>query len=535
MRIQRVEISNFRSLINFDLQLEGRSALIIGENAGGKTSLLTAIARALGRDQSFSSADFADLQQPITANVTLTDLNDDQKGTFGNYADFGRGEATLQVGIRAVWNFMAEQAETEHGYPRHPGARSRRDEREALPVQWLSSARDAGRMLQFGVARNLMSQVLEGLPLQVALDEAVKAIQDASGSLGREQVLDGLLTSARNALATMLPDVGETAFSMGLSGVTPRDLLRQFELVVEYLGGPVSVSRQSSGLSQLAIFVFAMRLAALDQGTILLIDEPEISLHPQSQRALMRALRSLGTQVLVATHSANLLDRADPRSVVRLRRTIAGVESVAPRGLTDDEARRLSRFTSTQTAEAFFARSVVLVEGMSDQLALEALAERMERNLDAEGVAIVPMGGAKAVGRHIELFGPHGFQLKLAGLCDAAEEGDFRRALERGGMGAGLTRDGMERLGFYVCSADLEDELTRCLGTTTVERIIVEQGDLQAFNRFRQQPAMRGLDAASQQRSFIGGDRKIQYAPLLVDGLDLAEAPSPLARLLAHV
>jgi hypothetical protein len=74
-------------------------------------------------------------------------------------------------------------------------------------------------------------------------------------------------------------------------------------------------------------------------------------------------------------------------------------------------------------------RTVVLVEGSSDQVALEALAERRGRDLAAEGVAVVPMGGARNIRRFLELFGPRGMDVRLAGLCDAGEEGDFRHGL----------------------------------------------------------------------------------------------------------
>src|SRR5438105_15437399 len=109
------------------------------------------------------------------------------------------------------------------------------------------------------------------------------------------------------------------------------------------------------------------------------------------------------------------------------------------------------------------ARTVVLVEGISDQRALAALAERRGRHLDAEGVAIVPIGGSKNIGSFLGRFGPQGLDVRLAGLCDAAEEDDFRRGLERAGLGASLGRADMERLGFYVCVADLEAELIRSL------------------------------------------------------------------------
>jgi hypothetical protein len=194
-------------------------------------------------------------------------------------------------------------------------------------------------------------------------------------------------------------------------------------------------------------------------------------------------------------------------------------------------------FNRPQTAEAFFARTVVLVEGISDKLALEALAERRGRNLDAEGIAIVPMGGSKNIGSFLNLFGPQGFDLRLAGLCDAAEEGDFKRGLERAGLGSNLTRADMETLGFYVCVADLEDELIRSLGAAAVEQVIVAQGDLESFRTFQKQPAWQGRPNEEQLRRFFGTHRgrKIQSAPLLVDALDLTQVPRPLDRVLAHV
>ena len=195
-----------------------------------------------------------------------------------------------------------------------------------------------------------------------------------------------------------------------------------------------------------------------------------------------------------------------------------------------------ARLTSPQSAEAFRARTVVLVEGISDQVALEALAERRGRNLDAEDVAVVPMGGAQAIGSFLVRFGPHGLNVRLAGLCDAGEEGEFRRGLERAGLGSNLTRAEMERLGFYVCLADLEDELIRSLGAGAVEEVIAAQGDLGSFRTLQKQPAWRGRSTEEQLRRFFGSyGGKIHYARHLVDALDLTRVPRPLDGVLAHV
>lgn len=189
------------------------------------------------------------------------------------------------------------------------------------------------------------------------------------------------------------------------------------------------------------------------------------------------------------------------------------------------------------SAAAFNFRAVVLVEGMSDQAAVETLARRLGRNLVAESVAVVAMGGATNLGHFLEQFGPRGIDVRLAGLCDAAEEDGFRRGLERAGLGSNITRSDMEELGFYVCEADLEDELIRALGTSAVEAIIETQRESVAFRSFQRQPAQRGRPLEAQLRRFMGtlSGRKIRYGRLMVEALDLHQVPRPLDGVLDRV
>jgi hypothetical protein len=180
-------------------------------------------------------------------------------------------------------------------------------------------------------------------------------------------------------------------------------------------------------------------------------------------------------------------------------------------------------------------RAAILVEGTSDLVAIETLAERRGLNTDALGISLVPMGGAQAIGRFLDLFVPQG--LRLAGLCDAGEEDDFARELERAGLGEKLTRDDMEQLGFFVCVEDLEDELIRAHGAAAVELVVEAEGDLGSFRTLQKQPEWRERPVEEQLRRFMGsgGSRKIRYARLLVDALDLDRIPRPLDRVLAHL
>jgi hypothetical protein len=180
-------------------------------------------------------------------------------------------------------------------------------------------------------------------------------------------------------------------------------------------------------------------------------------------------------------------------------------------------------------------RAVVLVEGISDQRAVEALAARRQRDLPAEGVCVLAMGGAMGVARFLRLFGPQGLAFTVRGLCDQAEEGYLRRGLEETGFGVDLTRPAMEALGFYVCVADLEDELIRALGVDGVERVLEQQGDLDRFRVFQNQPAQRERPIDRQLRRFMGttSGRKAWYARALVLAVEADRVPRPLDQVLA--
>jgi hypothetical protein len=184
------------------------------------------------------------------------------------------------------------------------------------------------------------------------------------------------------------------------------------------------------------------------------------------------------------------------------------------------------------------ARTIALVEGVSDQFALEALARRQGRDLAAEGVAVMPTGGATTIGRFLAELGPQGRDLRVAGMYDAAEEDGVRRRLERAGLGANLTRVDMEALGFFVCVVDLEDELIRALGTEAVETVLAAEGELATFRTMQRQPAQRDRPLAAQLRRFLGtrSGRKIRYGTVLTEAsFEAGCVPEPLEAVLARV
>jgi hypothetical protein len=166
-------------------------------------------------------------------------------------------------------------------------------------------------------------------------------------------------------------------------------------------------------------------------------------------------------------------------------------------------------------------RAVILVEGESDRIAVEALAARRGRDLAAEDVAVVAMGGAHALERVLRTLDAE----RVAGLYDRGEGAVVKRALDR---------TGVPPQSFHACDPDLEGELVRALGPERMLRLIEAHGQLAAFRTYQKQADKRSLSLEAQLHGWLH-NWKVRYAAALVDALDLDRVPSPLEGVLARV
>jgi hypothetical protein len=167
--------------------------------------------------------------------------------------------------------------------------------------------------------------------------------------------------------------------------------------------------------------------------------------------------------------------------------------------------------------------AVVLVEGESDRQAVAAIAAALGRDLGADGVVVVAMGGATNVERCADQYRREAPDRELVGLCDVGELRFFQRVLDRNAI--------------FVCESDLEDELIRAFGHEEMIRFIEEQGELKAFRSFQKQPAQRDRSLDEHLHRFFGtqGGRKVRYAREIAALLAPDRIPAPLSLLLAHL
>jgi predicted ATP-dependent endonuclease of OLD family len=534
MRLKAIEVSNFRCFENLQLDIDGDSLLVIGANARGKSSLLEAIHHSIKGGQ-LSLEDFRDRDEPIELIATLSDLPAENQGLFRDAFNFNVAPPTLRVACRATWDSQEQELNTEHLFPDDGWRRIGREAREALPIIYLPAWRDPKRLTAPAGSSSLLGSLVETLPLEDELEEAVSAILRAGQRLSDSEPLSNLLVEVGDELIKLIARIPGGALSLGPVAREHSDVLRQLQLLLAVDGPSLPITAQSAGLAQAAIMAIALRVVAANPEALLLVDEPEIALHPQAQRAVVQGIREQSGQSLIATHSSAVLDRSDPRVVARLEGgdPETGTTVVRATGMSDTAARALIRYATSLSAEAYFAEAVIFVEGFSDLLALRTFAETLSVSLDSAGVSVISLEGADSLKHYLALMGPDGLDLEVSGLCDLDREDAWIARLQDAGINV-TDRATFNQAGFEVSNPDLEAELLGSLSEQEVAAVFAADGAEGSFELFAQQPTNAGQATADLQLAFIKKD-KIRWAPLLAASIPATAVPPPIAALLARV
>ncbi len=531
MRLESVELRNYRCFESYTLDLAGESLLVVGPNAGGKSSLLAGIRSAL-HGGALTQSDFRDLAVPIELVAKISDIPPEAQGAFADAMDFSTMPPTLRIGTRGTWDAEELEIESLYGFPDDAWRRAKREARANLPVLFLPAWRDPTRLMRVIGQQSFLEELILGLDLDDELEQAVAAITTAGQQLAKVSPIEQLLDLFSARLGNFLPNVSEHAYTLGLHVTQPQDVLRQLDLMLAYTGPQAPATGQSGGLAQGSIFALALALLDMSPGALLLVDEPEAALHPQAQRALVSILRQQAGQSLIATHSAPVLDRSDPRMVLRLHRDGTGsIDSVRASTMTAEDAKRLSRYATSQTAEAFFAETVILVEGFSDLLAVRVLAGTLQIDLDASGLSLISLEGASLFKHYLQLLGPGGLDVQLRGLCDLDAESRWVARLADAGVHV-TDRATLNAAGFQVCDPDLEAELLSPLNENDIDQVFNADDASAEFAAFVTQPENAGMSQRELHTRFVKKD-KIRWAPLLAAELAAEDVPAPVSELLA--
>ena len=190
--------------------------------------------------------------------------------------------------------------------------------------------------------------------------------------------------------------LGELGYNWSLETINP--LKNQYDLRLSKQGSSFLVGAASSGERELLTYLFAI-FALNVRDAIIIVDEPELHLHPKWQKILLqmfiRLAESTGNQFLLATHSPTFVS---PDSIQYVSRVFSQSQRshilrLNTTGLP--EAKHLLNIVNSQNNERlFFADEVVLVEGLSDRIFFEALLDSQGRSNSSTSILeVIDVGG----------------------------------------------------------------------------------------------------------------------------------------------
>lgn len=522
MRLKKIAIANHSRLVDTELEVR-RHVVLVGPNDVGKSSLLRCLDFLLGAStaqlyQRIGPEDFRDAEEPLVIEAELFGFSPAEEALFPDEitVDAATGSTHLAVRLSATLD-SAQTLSIERTAP--GGGTGRQLSRDqVVGLGWnMLAALGASRDLRED-RRSHLQDILAAIDLgseQADFDAITAHLQ---ATLESSTVLSGLRSDLVCQLNKALPNQLHSDDLLFRPGAAVEDdVLNDVRLHVKKNGEPHSLSEQSDGMR--ALYAMALYDLVSVTANMVAIDEPEVHLHPTSQRSLARLLREGPNQKFIATHSTDIVGAFDPECVVAIR---AGGRVVQPAsGFLSTDEKLAVEWWARDRLEPLTAHRIAAVEGISDRILLKRVAELTGRNLDRLGVSIVETGGSGSMGAIIKLFGAAGFNIPLTILIDADASAETAKKL-------GIAEADLAAKGVWVSTPDLEAEYVTALGAATVWTAI---GASPLFSpNERANCAMTGPGGTRTDADvamFCGRSKyKVRAAMVVADLLDQASAPN---------
>lgn len=462
MRLTRLQVQNHSRIV--DLEIEVREHLVlVGANDVGKSSLLRCMDLLLGASTAqlyshITSDDFRDRDQPLIVEAEIEEFVDDDKALFPDEITIDPAKGKQSLTIRLVAAIDSNETLTvERSAPGGgTGRQLSRDQLLGLGWKFLSATAQT-RDLRDG-RKSAVDDLLQSVDLgteQAGFDSIATSLVE---KLKASNVLSSLRSDLANQLSRALPirvEEGDLSFVPG--SAADNDVLSDVRLQVHKNGTPQDISAQSDGTR--ALYAIALYDLMSLGANMVCIDEPEIHLHPTSQRSLARLLQTSPNQKIMATHSADIVGMFDPDSIVVVR--ASGIVVQPTSGFLSTDEKISVHWWVRDKLEPLTSRHVVAVEGISDRIILERIADLTDRNLDRLGVSIIETDGAGDMGAVEKLFGRAGFNIPISMLIDEDAAGATASKLS-------IPTTDLNKHSVWVSQADLEDEYVTALGAAVV-------------------------------------------------------------------
>lgn len=458
MKIDEIRWANYRRMPDGHLGVRDHLVLV-GPNDTGKSSVIRAVHLCIGLSHgalngAISPRDFTDTAQPMVLTVTLRGIEPDDQAAFPDEISVGPPQV-LRVAIEASVDpadgevVVVRRYFPDAGHSKAPS----REQLKAIGFRFVPAARSLLRELG-GTSGGAVRSLLSGLDLTADAPSLAAAADAYRDALDSSTVLDEFRRTVADALTEALPtDVAPGDVRVVSDAELSEDRLANVTVTLKDGDHDVSLAEQSDGIRAVAVLtLLGMSHAA---AKIVAVDEPETHLHPAGQRSIARSLVSASGQRLLATHSPSIVGEVNPLDLVAFRADRVGRQLPTAAPLITYEF--VTRHWAHHLIEPLTARFVLIVEGPSDLIMVRRVAELTGVDLDRRGVAVLDLGGAKMFGSAFEIFGPGGFDARLAGMVDEDARADWAAAV-------GVAPPDLEAQGYVVCDPDLEGVYVDALG-----------------------------------------------------------------------
>lgn len=517
MGLKRIKVENFRSVQTLEIELP-QVCTIVGPNNAGKSNILEAMRRVLASDwgpraSSFSEDDvyLRDAELDITIECSFEPPIEYRKLKEGDavqietmqflYTRYKRGP---QTGTRRLeqtcFDETGKQPTVMTGYAKRgtppkfePLLGIPQEVREAVPLIYIGTDRSLRRQLP-SQQYSLLRRIFEDINEDFQNPENKVVVRDREGNereVARIERLEQLLKLVMNLLKTdefkrveasikqnVLEQLGLDAeaddIDLYFTPMSSMDFYKNLDLVIKDRGFSISATEVGEGF-QNAIVLAVLRAfeETKRQGAILLIEEPEMFLHPQMQRSLYKTLRKIGetNQVIYTTHSPHFVSVPDYRDVLLVRRDDEGTYVIQSSLAADNKRReKFLKELDPERSELFFARRLLLVEGDTEKLSYPAYAAKLKLDLDRAGATIVEVGGKRNLKDFAELAISFHIPVGIVYDKDSSDFKDEDEEAEYNGMLDGLeTEDGSVRA--WRIDRKHEDAVRRAVGEKNYQEL----------------------------------------------------------------
>jgi putative ATP-dependent endonuclease of OLD family len=471
--ISRFEVVNHSRVGDLCVAIRGH-AVIVGANDVGKTSILRLLDFLLGSTtgqlyQRLTLADLADPSVDLVVEAVLAGFTDEERRLFPREISVDPDDHSESLRVQLTVAADPDDAEAvtirrwfpEAGHDRSPS----REQLAAFGWRFLPATRGTAASTLDG-ERSALHALLKAIDLGTETAEFATLLEEFNAKLGTSERVADLRAKMASHLSLAMPrTITQDDISLRTASDPQEDVLGDVSMFFERDGRHVPVAELSDGLRQL----MSMTLFDLAEGAanVVAIDEPELHLHPASQRTVAELFRSAGNQKILVTHSPYIVQPFEPSQVIAV--SPDGTCHQIPDGrLTAVEKERAS-WWSPRLLEVLAARYAIVVEGVSDRIIIEAAARLMGISLDRVGAVVFEIDGAHKFPHVYRLIGKDGFCVKILGLVDDAE-----KAVWHGAIGGRATA--VFGTSLWASNPDLEAEYCRALTGPGAARALIAAG-----------------------------------------------------------